>query len=369
MILTIFIFIDLLIVLAFAFTPYVTRKTELFGVSLPSSQTHLPELNKMRAAFRNISLMIGVVFIGLTVLVFYLFKNENAMSVAYTVLLFIDLIVTFFVYLVFHKRMKQFKHAQGWDTDEAKNATLIVDTSAPANDTQSTKWLWLYVVIAALTVFIIWRIWPIVPDKIVMHMDLAGNVDRWVDKGLGAVFTVVFTQWFLLAIFAGTFFIVKYSKRQIDAAQPELSRIQAARFRKIMSGSLYWGGVIMGVLMGAMQIMMLLNVDMRLAVGLPIAILVIAVVFVVVLYLKVGQGGSRLKVGKASSTKDANPDNDKYWKLGQFYVNKNDPSIFVEQRFGIGYTCNWAHPISWLLLIGLFVLVGVLIWLSVKFAS
>jgi uncharacterized membrane protein len=42
-------------------------------------------------------------------------------------------------------------------------------------------------------------------------------------------------------------------------------------------------------------------------------------------------------------------DDDRYWKLGQFYVNRNDRRIFVSNRFGFGRTLNFAHPVSWLM--------------------
>jgi uncharacterized membrane protein len=34
------------------------------------------------------------------------------------------------------------------------------------------------------------------------------------------------------------------------------------------------------------------------------------------------------------------------WK-GIFYVNPNDPSLFVEKRYGIGYTLNFGNRWSW----------------------
>ena len=43
------------------------------------------------------------------------------------------------------------------------------------------------------------------------------------------------------------------------------------------------------------------------------------------------------------------------WKAGIFYVNHEDPALFVPKRFGIGYTLNFGNPWSWavLALIGL----------------
>lgn len=41
---------------------------------------------------------------------------------------------------------------------------------------------------------------------------------------------------------------------------------------------------------------------------------------------------------------------DRHWKTGLVYFNPGDPALFVEKRFGIGYTMNMARPASWWLL-------------------
>ncbi|MDY0407541.1 DUF5808 domain-containing protein [Paracerasibacillus soli] len=55
-------------------------------------------------------------------------------------------------------------------------------------------------------------------------------------------------------------------------------------------------------------------------------------------------------------------DDDQYWKLGIFYFNKNDPSIFIEKRFGIGWTNNWAHPLSWIIFGGIIFIAIAITW-------
>jgi uncharacterized membrane protein len=44
------------------------------------------------------------------------------------------------------------------------------------------------------------------------------------------------------------------------------------------------------------------------------------------------------------------PGGDACWKLGMFYFNPDDPALFVEKRVGIGYTINFAHGSSWIVL-------------------
>jgi hypothetical protein len=41
---------------------------------------------------------------------------------------------------------------------------------------------------------------------------------------------------------------------------------------------------------------------------------------------------------------------DRCWKAGIFYINPEDPSLFVSKRLGIGYTLNFGNPWSWVVL-------------------
>jgi uncharacterized membrane protein len=97
----------------------------------------------------------------------------------------------------------------------------------------------------------------------------------------------------------------------------------------------------------------------------PMLVFVLAfTVVIVVLLMRFGQGGTRLAgsaaagSGAVAPTGDRTPD--KYWKLGLFYINRNDPALFVESRFGIGFTLNFGHLGAWIflaLLVAVFVVV------------
>jgi uncharacterized membrane protein len=89
---------------------------------------------------------------------------------------------------------------------------------------------------------------------------------------------------------------------------------------------------------------------------LAVATLPLALVFVlivVVVLARLGQGGSRAlaagqkSLGSAVPVGDRTPDH--YWKLGVFYFNPDDSAIFVEKRFGLGYSLNFARPTAWIM--------------------
>ncbi len=44
---------------------------------------------------------------------------------------------------------------------------------------------------------------------------------------------------------------------------------------------------------------------------------------------------------------DSDKNNNDLWIWGVFYNNPNDPSIWVDKRYGLGWTLNFAHRISY----------------------
>jgi uncharacterized membrane protein len=54
-----------------------------------------------------------------------------------------------------------------------------------------------------------------------------------------------------------------------------------------------------------------------------------------------------------------------HWVAGIFYYNRQDPTLWVEKRFGLGWTLNFARPASWFMLGGILLVVimgAVLAW-------
>ena len=366
MMITIFIITDLILIISFAFLPYITRKTELFGVSIPSGETNNTLLVGMKRSYRNISLLVGLLMIVSHVVCAMAGLTENQLVVVFIVLITLYLLVMFVIYLKYHTKMKAFKAQQTWRNagKEDGDAILIVDTDPIKNEVISPLWLLLYPVLAIATALIIREIWPIVPDKIPVNIDFAGNVATWTDKSIGSVVAMLAVQWTMFIVFAIVYFIIRNSKRQIDASNPDVSKEQGRRFRFIMSASMIFGGAIIGIIIGGLFIILMLGVPEIWMMYLSIALLLITVAFMVVIYLRVGQGGSRLKTHESNTASVQNRDDDKHWLLGIFYFNRNDPSLFVEKRFGVGYTNNFARPMSWVILCSVFAVVGLLIWVT-----
>ena len=74
---------------------------------------------------------------------------------------------------------------------------------------------------------------------------------------------------------------------------------------------------------------------------------------VTVWMLRVGQGGYRAVAPGARTQVHGDAAPDHAWKVGGlYYVNPHDPAMWVENRFGFGYTLNFGNWRAWLLIIG-----------------
>lgn len=69
---------------------------------------------------------------------------------------------------------------------------------------------------------------------------------------------------------------------------------------------------------------------------------------------RVGQGGHRAVASSARRDVHGDGTPDDAWKVGGlYYVNPHDPAMWVENRFGLGYTLNFGNWRAWLLVIAM----------------
>lgn len=54
-------------------------------------------------------------------------------------------------------------------------------------------------------------------------------------------------------------------------------------------------------------------------------------------------------------------DDDRFWRGGLVYVNRDDPALMVPRRFGLGWTLNFGNPGAAMFLVGVLAFVGLVI--------
>ncbi|MEI3614507.1 DUF1648 domain-containing protein [Pseudogracilibacillus sp. SO30301A] len=344
----------ILICFIFSLTPYLTRKTENFGVSIPESLYERNDFKGMRKKYASSLLIIGI-FLGGGLFVLASILNENTMIIMYTIIIFVYILLGFLIYLLFYKQMKKIKNAENWQ--EKRKQSVIVDMKFRQEKiTYSQWWFLISAMIIIATLVITFLYYDRIPAQIPMHTGFSGNVS-YEEKSIVNLLLLPGTQVLSLIMFIFINFIIKNAKQQVSVENPETSKLQNLIFRRRWSAFLIWTAALTQSLLLFSQLTLIfpsLSTYENLVIYVFTSIIIVGTL---ILAFTTGQGGSRVKLEKQSDTEVIDRDDDRYWKLGQFYVNRNDPAIFIEKRFGIGWTNNWAHPLSWGLVLVLIIII------------
>jgi len=339
-----------------AVTPYITRKTESFGVTIPEAAYLDPELKKLRKQYAAVIIVFSIL---LAAALFIAVSTSQLLQTGFALAVLVDIAGNFLIYLYFHRKMKAIKKTRNWAA--GKKQAIIVDPKFRSQKLIfSNAWFLIHASVTAATFLMTWLCYGRIPDRIAMHYDFNGTPTDWVEKSYRTVFELPTVQLFLLILFIWLNTMIAKSKQQLNAERPEASLEQNVRFRRRWSAFMIITGLLMILLFFAIQLSFIVPIPIAwLSYGGMGAVLLI-VVGAVLLSVTTGQGGSRIRVGNGAVQGRFQYDDDAYWKLGVFYFNRNDPSLWVEKRFGSGWTLNFAHPAGWIIL-GLIILIPLLL--------
>ncbi|MCA2969699.1 MAG: hypothetical protein INH43_14365 [Acidobacteriaceae bacterium] len=172
--------------------------------------------------------------------------------------------------------------------------------------------------------------WEEMPLRFPIHWGLQGP-DRWTAKTPAAVYGQFATFALLCAVMLYMAWATVHRARRITA--PASAARAQQRYRRLSAGGLIGLGWIFALGFPPLDNMTL---------TLPYAPFLLLAMVAVWLVAMVRSTWSDMPGGDQTA--------DQHWRLGVFYVNPEDPALLVEKRFGLGWTLNFANPISWVLL-------------------
>lgn len=337
-----------------AITPYISRKTESFGISIPSDVYQHPEVEGLRRSYRNRVLGICLAAISVVLMLMFILKSSEVNIIS--IMIFIaSFIPVYLLYFSGHRKMKAMKAKYRWGED--RQQILAIETNYHGKKLLVSPFWFLFHVAAILgTLALGVMLFDGMPERIPIHYDIIGNIDKYVDKNFKLIFFVPAIQFIITALIAVLYFMIGKAKQQLDSQNPEMSSEQSRRFRYIWSAFIVSASFVLVILFALMQLFFtgvisdpgLIDIVMIAGVGLLVISAIIVSVYT-------GQGGSRLKTSASGKGGTINRNDDCYWKLGAFYYNPEDPALFLAKRFGIGWTLNFGHWISWIILLGLLI--------------
>lgn len=265
-----------------------------------------------------------------------------------------------------HHTLRAAKRAEGW---AAERRQAVTADTAFRTDPVRVPWLWGLPAVAVIlaTAAVALARYDALPATLPPFLDYHAHPATYQPATVPAALQPVLLQIGATAATAAAILVVLRARPDIDAARPKGS---ARRYRVYLRGiaitSLLSAACVnLTLLVAALPMWQITDttISWRMGMYAPLAVLTAGWV---IFEVKVGQGGHRLPALPGEEHEDtglAQRDDDRHWHLaGTIYINRDDPALLIPDRIGASpWTVNLGHPIAWLLLGGLAVIVTVLL--------
>lgn len=343
--------LGLVLLLAFVL-PSVTSRTVPFGVRIPAHHAADPVVAGQARIYRWRVLVSGIVVTVLGVGTFTLTGQPLLLPVSVLVLIG----VWYWCFFMANQGIRSAKAAGGWY--EGVHQGIAIDTGLRTNPPRY-PWVWLAgaLAVVVVTTALGALMYPAMPSVLAVHYGANGVPNRVVTKSVGAAFSLVFVQLGISALLGGAAFAIARSRPDIDPAHPASSARWSREYMtlgaKVLLGLLTTINLAM---LGSSLLMWTGTVTAwaPLVVALPI-LAAVAVTIAVLARKSLGRDTPGVDTGLAHR------DDDKFWRSGLFYINKEDHALLVPRRFGIGWTVNLGNPRAAFLLAGILAVISLIL--------
>ncbi|MBZ5591656.1 MAG: DUF5808 domain-containing protein [Acidobacteriia bacterium] len=294
--------------------PNMARRELLFAVPVP------PDLRESRAGRHAISMFRAViaaaVLAGVCALLLTPPELLNAVATAVPVAILLAGGISFY------RQNRKLAPA-------AVQFTRPREAELSAAPEELPRFAWLaagpFVILAAAARFLYLN-WERIPPRFPVHFETGGQPNRWAERTTKGVYGPLLFAAELCALFVAMALAGWFGSRR-------------SRSRTVMLGGMIAIEYLMALLFALIAVQPLLGIPVWMIAVSPIAILIPLLIVMT------------KKMSEPSEPMDPTPN--ECWKGGIFYYNPNDAALFVEKREELGYTFNFANRWSWVLLLGL----------------
>ncbi|MFS0574911.1 DUF5808 domain-containing protein [Sporosarcina sp. 179-K 3D1 HS] len=365
---TIFLIVTAFIIVLQSAIPYLLRNTVVFGVTIPEGHTNDPALNRFKRMYTGIILGAGVLLTGLF-LIWTLnnsYSEERIILTGLAVQLCI-LVINMVLYFFFHGKTTKLKGENEWGT--TLKQIRVADLSIRTKDEMLPSPFYLLPMVISLgLIAYTFTQYAAMPDLIPTHWGPDGQPDAFSPKTPFSVVALLLMSLVMQGMMLGIHLATKRSGIKISAVKKRTSAVQQLSFRKYTSWFLFLTTLLVTAFFSFLQLTTIHEgiTSAAIMLAVPLGFLMLILIGTAFYAFKVGQGGSRIEVACEDESEPGitDVDEDRYWKAGVFYVNRQDPSVFVEKRFGVGWTMNFGNPLGYVVIFVPLVLILLIAFLA-----
>ncbi|HEX4001430.1 MAG TPA: DUF5808 domain-containing protein [Candidatus Acidoferrales bacterium] len=186
--------------------------------------------------------------------------------------------------------------------------------------------------------------WSDIPDRFPVHWAASGNANGWSVRTPMGVFGPLLFGAVVMAIVAASSYGALHFGRPVHGSSARSVAGDFAREMGVFLLSLEFFLAVIFSFVGLLPLMGNHNPGI-----IPIAVATVAMLAALIFAMaRLAKHHARVHAHAAELAPGAMQAD--HWKLGVFYVNRDDSALFVPKRFGIGYTLNFGHVAAWVIM-------------------
>ena len=330
------LFTQIIVFLACTFSPYISMRGVFFGVRLNEAYkkdkviTCITKTYLLRCTAAFILSLIATLWYMLN----HNSENQIAFAMVLSIFIFIGLCFVFFVKA--HNQIKAF--ANTLETPSNEITKTVVDTDFMKEKHRLRKYFRrLYILPLLLVVGSIlytFLNYSKLPEMIPTHWNLLGEADNWQVKSPMNLAMNSLMQLILLVILFYTSDHIFTTRGKLDTNNYETSKQSVIRYLQGMGYSFY------AMTLSIVLIFTLITFSMVNGTSLSVGFMVLGLILPLLASVYMFITWYRYKKNMPSHASYSPEDEESHWIWGSFYYNPNDPSLFIEKRYGIGWTIN-----------------------------
>lgn len=321
--------------------PAMMPPTLPLGVSVPVERQDEPVI---RAALRHYRWMVAASWLLAVIIVLLLGLASSILASLVGILVFIAGATT--AYIVARQGIVRAKHEEQWYQGVPVRLVGSV-TVDPVHTPVPAGWFAASLLLIAVAVAIGIGVYDTLPQQLPTHWGINGEPGRFSDKSVWSVFgPLIIGTIVVVAVFALSFVNRVVPVRAVASASGEDNALRTRANRAALSTLLGRMMFVIALVISWLSIASWLFPQERWAVLLGVIVLFVLLLLVLVAFLVRWRRNVARGIPKPGSPEPAadSPDDDRFWKAGIFYVNRDDPAIVVQRRFGVGWTVNLGNP-------------------------
>ncbi len=326
--------------------PWFTRKNVLFGVVFGRADVWNEKEAKMIRRHYLVQAVLLALTAGIALVLCILTQSltGGALARTYTAFMFLMILAEMVPFVMANRRAKAFKASSKREENLVRDKITVETGISEGKAVLSAAWVLLLMPLLLADVLLAVFGYDSMPAQIAIHYGFSGP-DAWTAKTVGSVIGSVMTNVLTSSIIL---FCVLFTRRAPASVRgnPEAAP-EVFRYRKLMILALIFTGLFS---QAVFLLLMVANFVAVPALLMNLMMLLVIILLVALFYIYFRFVRRKKPRGKIL-------DDDARWIFGMFYYNPSDPAVFVEKRVGIGYTVNFARPVSWVFILGVIALV------------